>query len=188
MKPFITLALLLCFTFTFAQNDEKSSAIDVNSQNNYEKVHELRLGAFRLLAGGFLDLSYEYINSTASGLGVSLMLNFDDAIETEKFGIIPYYRFYFGDNPEFKGHGFFVEAFTYFYTGDQDEYYFSQQANEVFEDDSFFDVAPGLAVGSKWINSSGFLFQIKLGIGRNLLSNSPDEFVATGDFYVGYRF
>ncbi|NEV94612.1 hypothetical protein G3567_10700 [Psychroflexus sp. YR1-1] len=188
MKSFNTLVLLLCFTFCIAQNDEKPSATDLSSQTNYEKVHELRLGAFKLLAGGFLDISYEYINSTDSGLGVSLMLNLDDAIETEKLGLIPYYRFYFGDNPEFKGHGFFVEAFTYFYTGDQYEYYFSQQGNSVIEDDSFFDVAPGFAVGSKWINSGGFLFQIKFGIGRNLLSNSPDEFVGIGDFYVGYRF
>lgn len=188
MKQFFTLALILSFTFSFAQNNQETEIENSTSKTNYEKNHELRLGAIKLLAGGMLDVSYEYINTSTSGYGASLIVNFDDAIETEKFGLIPYYRFYFGNNSEFQGRGFFIEAFSYFYVGEEYDFYFSQQGNTNFENDSFFDIAPGFAVGSKWINASGFIFQLKLGLGRNLLGNSPNEFVATGDFYFGYRF
>ena len=188
MKSIITLLFVCITAFSFAQDKEDTQSTDSITKANYEKIHEIRLGTIKLLAGGFLDVSYEYINSQTSGYGISLIANFEDDIDYEKFGLIPYYRFYFGKNPEFKGRGFFVEAFSYFHIGEEDDFYFSQQGNEVIEDDSFFDVAPGFAVGSKWINSSGFVFQLKLGVGRNLLGNNPNEFIATGDFYVGYRF
>jgi hypothetical protein len=188
MKSFIILAFVLSFTISFSQNSESSVKVDSITKNNYEKIHELRLGAIKLLAGGFLDVSYEYINSQTSGYGVSLLANFENSIDYEKFGLNPYYRFYFGNNPEFKGRGFFVEVFSYFHIGEEDDFYVNQQGNGVVEDDTFFDVAPGFAVGSKWINSSGFVFQLKLGVGRNLLGNNPNEFLATGDFYIGYRF
>ncbi|WP_157594935.1 hypothetical protein [Psychroflexus tropicus] len=189
MKTFLTLLLVLSFTFTYAQSDQDTIETDSLNNSNYHKIHELRLGAFKLLAGGYLDLSYEYINTPRSGFGASVFINLDDAIENEKFGVSPYYRFYFGKNPEFQGHRFFVEAFSFFYSGEDDEVYFFQNGIERIEGgDSFFDVAPGFSLGSKWINSSGVLFEIKLGIGRNLLGNSPNEFVAAGDFYIGYRF
>jgi len=189
MKSIITFVLLLISVFfSFAQEKEMPETVDSISKNNYEKVHELRLGAIKLLASGFLDVSYEYVNSQTSGYGVSLMVNFDDNIDYEKFGLIPYYRFYFGKNPEFKGRGFFVEAFSYFHIGEDDSFNYNQQGDFVREDDTFFEVAPGFAVGSKWINSNGFVFQLKLGVGRNLLGNNPNEFLATGDFYIGYRF
>jgi hypothetical protein len=192
MKSLFTLLLALCFAINYAQdkqNPQDSIGADPSLKANYEKIHELRLGAFKLLAAGYLDLSYEYINTPSSGLGASLFINLDDAIENEKFGISPYYRFYFGKNPEFKGHRFFVEAFSFIYSGEDDEFFVAQDGMGEFRGgDSFFDVAPGFSIGSKWINSSGVLFEIKLGIGRNLLGNSPNEFVGAGDFYIGYRF
>lgn len=192
MKSLFTLLLALCFATNYAQDKQSpqdSIAADPSLKANYEKIHELRLGAFKLLAAGYVDLSYEYINTPSSGFGASLFINLDDAIENEKFGISPYYRFYFAKNSEFKGHRFFVEAFSFIYSGEDDETFVFQGDNFIIEDgESFFDVAPGFAVGSKWINSSGFVFEIKLGIGRNLLGNSPNEFVGAGDFYIGYRF
>ncbi|MBZ9652371.1 hypothetical protein [Psychroflexus montanilacus] len=189
MKSIITVTLAFCFSLSFAQNNEESRATDSIPKSNYEKVHEIRLGGFKLLAAGYFDAAYEYINTPTSGFGASLFINFDDSIENENFGISPYYRFYFGRKDDFQGERFFVELFSFFYSGEDDEVYFSQNGMQRVESgESFFDVAPGFALGSKWINSSGFVFEIKLGIGRNLLGNSPNEFVGAGDFYIGYRF
>jgi hypothetical protein len=50
--------------------------------------------------------------------------------------------------------------------------------------------ALGLAVGMKWINRSGFVFEILLGAGRNITGNDnvvPEAFFR-GDFNLGYRF
>ncbi len=66
--------------------------------------------------------------------------------------------FYFGNNLEFKGPGFFVEVFTYSHIVKEDVFYVNQQGNRVVEDHTFFDVA----VGFKCINSSAFVFQLKL--------------------------
>ena len=41
--------------------------------------------------------------------------------------------------------------------------------------ESFFDIAPGLAVGRKWINRNGFTFELYFGVGRNLLYKSDDN-------------
>jgi hypothetical protein len=155
----------------FAKHGDSPKA-EFITKSNYEKIHKLRLGTIMRFAAEFLDVSYEYINSQTSGYGVSLLANFDNSVDYENFGLNPYYSFYFGNNPEFKGRGFFVEVFTYSHIGEVDVFYVYQQGNGVVEDDTFFDVAPGFAVGSKWINSSGFVFQLKLGVGRNLLGNN----------------
>lgn len=187
MKSIITFTLVLCFSFSFAQNDKDSSSQDSITISNYEKVHELRLGAIKLLAAGFFDIGYEYINTSSTGVGASLYVNLDDEIYNEKFGISPYYRFYFGRNEEFQGRGFFVEGFAYGYVGTNEYYYTSN--NDLILDDDFFDIAPGFALGSKWLNSSGFVFQLKLGVGRNILGNNKEfDAMLMGDFYIGYRF
>tara|TARA_B100001094_G_scaffold228079_1_gene222619 strand:+ start:2950 stop:3168 length:219 start_codon:yes stop_codon:yes gene_type:complete len=38
-----------------------------------------------------------------------------------------------------------------------------------------FDIAPGLAVGRKWINRNGFSFELLFGVGRNLLIGSDQN-------------
>ena len=183
----LLLSIFLCFTLlSVAQTETQQVSIDSISKTNYEKVHELRIGAIKLLAGGFIDLSYEYINSPSTGFGASLYARLDTNLYNERFGVIPYYRFYFGNSQEFKGRGFFVEGFAFAYQG-RNEYYFNSN-NELILDDDFFEVAPGFALGSKWLNSSGFVFQIKLGIGRNILRNNEYDAMLMGDFYFGYRF
>lgn len=175
---------------TSAQIELQSNQDENISRVNYEKVHELRLGAVKLLAGGFLDVSYEYINTASTGLGASLYIRLDDNLYNERFGVLPYYRFYFGNNKEFMGRGFFVEAFAYAYQGKNDEFVSSTQQGTFNEGgNNFFEIAPGFALGSKWVNSSGFVFQIKGGVGRNILGTN-EEFgaILIGDFYVGYRF
>jgi len=59
--------------------------------------------------------------------------------------------------------------------------------------ENYFDIAPGLAVGSKWINRKGFTFEILFGLGRNLLyeednNDGRSTVVVRGGFSVGKRF
>ena len=53
-------------------------------------------------------------------------------------------------------------------------------------DENFFDISVGLALGKKWINSAGFVFEIKLGGGRNLLNASEFDAIIKGDNFL-YR-
>ncbi|GAL67733.1 hypothetical protein JCM19301_1020 [Jejuia pallidilutea] len=40
----------------------------------------------------------------------------------------------------------------------------------------------------KWINTAGFVFELKVGAGRNLLGNTDSDAILKADFYLGYRF
>jgi len=53
----------------------------------------------------------------------------------------------------------------------------------------FSAAALGIGVGKKWINSSGFIFETLVGVGRTLGGgdNKPDA-VFRGDLSIGYRF
>ena len=44
----------------------------------------------------------------------------------------------------------------------ENEYYDNISPNSV--SDSYFDIAPGLAVGRKWINRKGFTFELMFGV------------------------
>ena len=79
-------------------------------------------------------------------------INSDDY--NDKFVLTPYYRFYFLQSEDFGGYGIFAEVFTQF---------------------TSHKIAPGLAVGRKWINRKGFTFELLAGFGRNLLFDSDDE-------------
>jgi len=46
-----------------------------------------------------------------------------------------------------------------------------------------------LCVGKKWINNSGFVFEILIGGGRVLgNSNTAPDASFRGDLFIGYRF
>ena len=62
----------------------------------------------------------------------------------------------------------------------------SERHEKNFHDE--FDIAIGLSLGKKWINTSGFVFEFKFGAGRTLLGNADSDVIIKGDFYIGYRF
>jgi hypothetical protein len=100
---------------------------------------------------------------------------------------------YFQSNEDYGAKGFFVEGFTSFFGGrDFFEYYEDTNGdgfNDFREDEqTFFDIAIGISLGKKWINTSGFVFETRIGGGRALLGNSDIGLIIKGDLYVGYRF
>ena len=57
-------------------------------------------------------------------------------------------------------------------------------------EENFFDIAPGAAIGQKWINKKGWTFEISGGVGRFLLNKDEirPEFLLRGGFSIGKRF
>ncbi|MFD1294899.1 DUF3575 domain-containing protein [Lutibacter holmesii] len=187
MKKFIATTAFLCvFLNAFSQNEEPLSRSEIKLNVAY-------------LIGGMPEVSYEYLINEESSVGASILYAIDNDIDF-KFAFTPYYRFYFGKK---RTAGFFVEGFgmlnvteehyaIYYYDvadPNSDVYY---ENNNNFEKNTNF--ALGIAVGGKFLTSSGFIFEIYGGIGRNLFNNNDYynsdnyEFVPRFGVSVGKRF
>ncbi|HKO77831.1 MAG TPA: DUF3575 domain-containing protein [Flavobacterium sp.] len=193
MKTKILLLLLLIMS-SYSYSQEKDTVPF--------KRNELKINALLLIAGAF-EVTYEHVLNEESGVGVAVFASFDKDIDT-KFSLTPYYRFYFGKKP---ASGFFVEGFGMLNTYERDGYnkydYNTGALVDAVPDKNITDFALGFGIGSKWVNKKGFLFEINLGVGRNLF-NSSDEYkddyddyhndendyqiVGRGGFSIGYRF
>jgi len=181
MKKSILVILLFSIAFTMNAQDNANE-----SKGIFDRKHEVRLGAVKLLSGGIFEASYEYILDSNQGFGAYTLINFDSGNDWfENYSLTPYYRMYFQTNEDYGAKGFFVEGFTSFFTSD-----FNIEDSFTGEDNNqdVFDISIGLALGKKWINTAGFVFEFKLGAGRNLLGNADSDVVIKGDFYIGYRF
>ncbi len=177
MKKIPTIIVVLfCVQFSMAQTTIESSK-DIS-----ERRHELKLETIKLMAVPALELNYEYIKDVNQGFGAILLLNFDKKNYNEKLSLTPYFRFYFNTNQEYGAKGFFVKAFSSFYSGRESEYYDNDDR------EGFFDIALGFGAGQKLINKSGFVFEYFIGAGRNLLGNSDETMMAKFGVNVGYRF
>ena len=175
--------------------------------------NELKLDLIDILSVPAFDITYERIKDPYSSFGASLYLNAGDNDSasrnwTDKLSLTPFYRFYFFNKKDYGGAGFFAEIFTKFSFGKHDvEYYnFNPDPNnpgidywETIEE-NFFDIAPGAAIGQKWINKKGWTFEITAGVGRFLLnkdeinsstgqevSSSRPEALLRGGFSIGRR-
>ena len=176
--------------------------------------NELKLDLIDILSVPAFDITYERIKDPYSSFGASLYLNAGDNDSasrnwTDKLSLTPFYRFYFFNKKDYGGAGFFAEIFTKFSFGKHDvEYYnFNPDPNnpgidywETIEE-NFFDIAPGAAIGQKWINKKGWTFEITAGVGRFLLnkdeinsstgqevSSGRPEALLRGGFSIGRRF
>jgi len=193
MKKIAFLAGMLLSYSGFSQTTYPESSDLVFSKKN-----EVRIGAIRLLAGNSLDLGYERIIDRNQSFGANMLIGFGDndfiGYTEQQFSISPYYRFYFNKSQEYGAKGMFVEGFADFYSGRSYNFYnysIDPYGNYYYYDrkENYFDVAAGFALGWKWVNTIGFVFEIKAGYGRNLIKENPDAAgVFRGDFSLGYRF
>jgi hypothetical protein len=175
-KSLLVLSLFICFNLS-GQSDNEPLSI-------FEKHHEVKLGLIKLLSGSIFEGTYEYVKDRNMGYGASLLVNFNpDNDYFENVSITPFFRMYFDRDEQYGAKGFFVESFLSFYSGDNNFDYIGNNTN-----DSYFDTALGFSLGQKWINSGGFIFEIKAGVGRNLLGNATNNVIFKGDFSIGYRF
>lgn len=173
----LAIALLLAFT-TAAVAQEPETGI-------MGRRHEVKAGAVKLLAGAILEGTYEYIQNRDFTFGASLLYNFDrDNEYPEDISITPFARFYFQETKEYGAKGFFVEGFAK-YTHGRDIY----ENSSISVEEEYDTGALGLALGKKWMNRTGFVFEILAGAGRNLGgSDAAPDVVFRGDLFLGYRF
>ena len=212
MKNIILLILL----FSVSVNSQKVQQVEVVKSDNqisdlFEELgrNELKLDLIDILSLPAFDITYERIKDPYSSFGVSLFLNVGDNDSasrnwTDKFSLTPFYRFYFFNKKDYGGAGFFAEVFTKFSSGkhDIDYYNFSPGVEGYWEtvEENFFDIAPGAAIGQKWVNKKGWTFQISGGVGRFLINKDENnqelgrevdslrpEFLLRGGFSIGKR-
>lgn len=181
---------MFCFQSLVAQNDQDNDKTQSEENSIFNRKNEIKLGAIKMLSGTIMETSYERIISDNAGYGGSILINFAPSNEyIENFSITPFYRMYFQTYEDYGAKGFFVEGFSSFFTGKN--YDLDYDYNTGYDDErteNFFDISIGIALGKKWINSSGFIFEIKAGAGRNLLDEAEYQALFKGDFYIGYRF
>ena len=212
---------LLILLFSISVSSQKVQQVEVVKNDNqisdfFEELgqNELKVDLIDILSLPAFDITYERIKDPYSSFGVSLFLNVGDNDSasrnwTDEFSLTPFYRFYFFNKRDYGGAGFFAEVFTKFSSGKHDvEYYnFNPDLNspgisywETIEE-NFFDIAPGAAIGQKWVNKKGWTFEISGGVGRFLLNNDKNnqelgrevdslrpEFLLRGGFSIGKRF
>ena len=204
MRKFVLIFIIIP-SILIAQNDVNEVVV-IKSDKQIEEFssslgqNELKIDFLDLLIFPALTVGYEKTNDSSSGFGATLFLNLgsnnDDGIDwNDKFVITPYYRFYFSKSEDFGSKGFFAEVFSKFAFGESQSF-LNVLGIDTYETDNYFDIAPGFAVGNKWINRKGFTFEFLFGLGRNLLYDNESEnsdsgrstVVVRGGFSIGKRF
>ena len=174
MKNYIIILFLIPLV-SFSQ--EKVQKVEVvKSDTQIEEFtsslgkNEIRVDFLDFLVFPALTIAYEKSNNSNSGFGATLFINLDDgnSLLDDPIILTPYYRFYFLQTEDFGGNGIFAEIFTQL---------------------SSSKIAPGFAIGKKWINRKGFTLELLAGVGRNLSSDGDnDEAVARLGVSIGKRF
>ena len=182
-KLFLVPFLFLSILNVIAQETEKEQEV--------EKHNELKINAFNLIAFEYIDISYEYILNEESSLGLGLLFALNNEVYgisdlRREFSITPYFRQFFGKK---YSKGFFVERFGMLHSG-KDDFYIENISDPFgfYEIRDYTDFALGISVGGKFVTKRGFVTEIYLGIGRDLLNNSDLEVVGRGGVSIGYRF
>ena len=188
MKNLITLFFIITLTSYSQDKIQKVEVIKTDTQiEKFSKqigTKEFKLDFLDLLVFPALSVGYEKINNSSTAFGTTLFINLggEDSDWNDNLAITPYYRFYFLESQDYGGYGIFAELFGKFTSG-KNEYYNNSSPNKV--SDSYFDIAPGLAVGRKWINRKGFTFELLFGVGRNLLYSEDDSNRSAGTIRAG---
>ncbi|KGL61978.1 hypothetical protein [Polaribacter sp. Hel1_85] len=145
---------------------------------------ELKLDIGDALVIKALEFSYENYLTENTSFGVSALFNLNKQDVSFRYKentmITPYYRQYFSTNEQWN---FFGEGFLGINTGKK----------ESIEDSGNYDVkytdgALGIAVGTKYISSSGLIIDLYGGIGRNLFGSNSPTLVPRLGLNIGWRF
>ncbi|MCH1547008.1 MAG: hypothetical protein L7S44_00445 [Flavobacteriaceae bacterium] len=197
MKNLLMLFFVLSLTSYSQEDTQKVEIVKTNEQIEEftEKIgkNEFKLDFLDLLVFPALSVGYEKINNSSTAFGSTLFLNLggSDSDWNDNFAITPYYRFYFLESEDYGGYGVFAEVFTKFAFGEAEVY---NENSNTYNEDNYFDMALGLAVGRKWINRNGYTLETLLGVGRNLFyddsSDSIDRSQASArlNISIGKRF
>ena len=197
MKNLITLFFIISLTSYSKNNVQQVEVVKTDTQiEEFSKqigTEEFKLDFLDLLVFPALSVGYEKINDSSTAFGTTRFINLggEDSDWNDNLAITPYYRFYFLQSEDYGGYGVFAEVFTKFAFGDADVY---NLTSSTYNEENYFDMALGLAVGRKWINRKGFTLETLFGVGRNLFfdeeSDSGDRSAASArlNISIGKRF
>ena len=197
MKNLITLFFIISLTSYSQDKIQQVEIVKTDTQiEEFSKqigTKEFKLDFLDLLVFPALSVGYEKINDSSTAFGTTLFINLggEDSDWNDNLAITPYYRFYFLQSEDYGGYGVFAEVFTKFAFGDADVY---NLTSSTYNEENYFDMALGLAVGRKWINRKGFTLETLFGVGRNLFfdeeSDSGDRSAASArlNISIGKRF
>jgi len=197
MKNLITLFFIISLTSYSQDKIQQVEVVKTDTQiEEFSKqigTKEFKLDFLDLLVFPALSVGYEKINDSSTAFGTTLFINLggEDSDWNDNLAITPYYRFYFLQSEDYGGYGVFAEVFTKFAFGDAELY---NENSSTYDEENYFDMALGLAVGRKWINRKGFTLETLFGVGRNLFfdeeSDSGDRSAASArlNISIGKRF
>ncbi|MDB3938183.1 hypothetical protein N9373_05610 [Flavobacteriaceae bacterium] len=197
MKNLITLFFIISLTSYSQDKIQQVEIVKTDTQiEEFSKqigTKEFKLDFLDLLVFPALSVGYEKINDSSTAFGTTLFINLggEDSDWNDNLAITPYYRFYFLQSEDYGGYGVFAEVFTKFAFGDAELY---NENSSTYDEENYFDMALGLAVGRKWINRKGFTLETLFGVGRNLFfdeeSDSGDRSAASArlNISIGKRF
>lgn len=184
MKKLITITLLFITFISYSQENKE-----------HRKSHELKINAFNILIFKSVDVSYEYLISGESSVGISFLANLNDKHNdgpdyNETVAITPYYRHFFSRRYAW---GFFMESFGMLNIQENDNYDYNSATDSYmrFSNEKTTNFALGIALGGKFVSQRGFIFEFFGGVGRNLFTNDSrynNEFVPRLGASFGYRF
>lgn len=180
LKPYLVIAFL-AVTTCYAQSSTEIN--EYNADDNLPK-NEVSLNALYLILGAF-EINYEYLLNEDSGVGISAMYTFDDDLWIFKHQITGYYRHYFGK--KYAG-GVYGEVFAMY--NSTEEYYSSYSGGSFIANyENSHNFALGFGFGTKLISNKNLLLDAGLGLGRNIISSSNDEWlIPRFKIGFGYRF
>ena len=197
MKNLLTLLFIFSLTSYSQNNVQQVEVVKTDTQiEEFSKqigTEEFKLDFLDLLVFPAISVGYEKINDSSTAFGTTLFINLggEDSDWNDNLAITPYYRFYFLQSEDYGGYGVFAEVFTKFAFGDAEVY---NLTSSTYNEENYFDMALGLAVGRKWINRKGFTLETLFGVGRNLFfdeeSDSGDRSAASArlNISIGKRF
>ena len=144
MKKRLLTALLGLFTIALWAQEESDTPKSID-----ERVHELRLDALEGLIIPAIDVSYEYVISRFSGVGITANVAFesgDDEEFDQDWAISPFYRQYFFNKKDYGARGLYAEGLLQVAGGnDFDSFIIGNGSQE-----SWTKFGIGFGLGQKW--------------------------------------
>lgn len=171
MKKLIFALALSFLTQCFMAQEKEEFPQDI------DKKTEFKINVLTLIAGPWLDVSYERLIDEESSYGLAVTYNTNTNESSLNYAITPYYRRYFSGK---FARGFFIEGFGALFSANEDAFFYNNDFETNF--------AMGVSVGGKFVSKKGFTTELLLGIGRNLVRNTNYEGFPRIGISVGYRF
>ncbi|MGB5419575.1 DUF3575 domain-containing protein [Algibacter sp.] len=186
-KAYLVFLITVLFSATMFSQET------LENKSNLENFNELKINMTNLIIFKWFDVGYERTINEESAFGVGLLTRIgsdeddnDGLDEYRTFSITPYYRHFFSQK---YAQGFFVEGFAMVHSGEDEFYsYDSITQTESYRGEKYTDLAIGVSAGAKFVTKRGFIAEIYLGIGRDMLDQSDIEIVGRGGIALGYRF